>query len=88
MEGLSIRPEYLQWTVQVAPSVSPGNLVKIMRQRTSMHIFNSFAHLREQNPSGDLWAIGYLIVSGSQPPSPQLLRDYIIQTRKRQGISR
>ena len=88
LEGLSIRPEYLQWTVQVAPSVSPGNLVKIMRQRTSMHIFNSFAHLREQNPSGDFWAVGYLIVSGSQPPSPQLLRDYIIQTRKRQGISR
>ncbi len=88
LEGLSIRPEYLQWTVQVAPSVSPGNLVKIMRQRTSMHIFNSFAHIREQNPSGDFWAVGYLIVSGTQPPSPQLLRDYILQTRKRQGISR
>jgi REP element-mobilizing transposase RayT/CheY-like chemotaxis protein len=88
LEGISIRPEYVQWTVQVAPSVSPGNLVKIIRQRTSMHIFNSFAHLREQNPSGDFWAAGYLIVSGAQPPSPQLLRDFIGQTRKRQGIAR
>jgi DNA-binding NarL/FixJ family response regulator/REP element-mobilizing transposase RayT len=86
LEGISLRPEYLQWTVQVAPSVSPGNLVRIIRQRTSLHIFNVFEHYKQQNPSGDFWATGYLIVSGPQPPSAQLLRDYISQTRKRQGI--
>jgi len=88
LEGISIRPDYLQWTIQVAPSVSPGNLVRIIRQRTSSSIFNTFDHLKIQNPSGDFWAVGYLIVSGSQPPSAQLLRDYITQTRKRQGITR
>jgi REP element-mobilizing transposase RayT len=86
LEGISLRPEYLQWTVQVAPSVSPGNLVRIIRQRTSLHIFTTFEHIKQQNPSGDFWATGYLIVSGPQPPSAQLLREYIAQTRKRQGI--
>ncbi len=86
LEGISIRPEYLQWSVQVAPAVSPGNMVRIVRQRTSTYIFSNFAHLTEQNPSGDFWATGYLIVAGPQPPSAQLLRDYIAQTRRRQGI--
>lgn len=88
LEGISLRPEYLQWTVQVAPSVSPGNLVRIIRQRTSLHIFSTFEHIKQQNPSGDFWATGYLIVSGPQPPSAQLLREYIAQTRKRQGIQK
>ena len=88
LEGISIRPEYLQWTVQVVPAISPGNLVRIIRQRTSQHIFSAFSHLATLNPSGDFWAAGYLIVSGAQPPSAQLLRDYIAQTRKRQGINK
>ncbi|NLG96163.1 MAG: IS200/IS605 family transposase [Chloroflexi bacterium] len=86
LEAIAVRPEYLQWTVQVAPSVSPGNIVRVIRQRTSQNIFSQYEHLRNDNPSGDFWATGYLIVSGAQPPSAQLLRDYIAQTRKRQGI--
>ncbi|MBE0699817.1 MAG: IS200/IS605 family transposase [Anaerolineaceae bacterium] len=86
LEGISIRPEFLQWTVQVAPSISPGHLVRIIRQRSSLNIFSQYTHLRDQNPSGDFWASGYLIVSGAQPPSAQLLREYISQTRKRQGV--
>lgn len=88
LEGISIRPDYLQWSVQVAPSISPGNLVRIVRQRTSLNLYQKYAQLTDQNPSGDFWATGYLIVSGAQPPSAQLLREYISQTRKRQGISR
>ncbi len=86
LEGITVRPEYLQWTVQVSPSVSPGNLVRIIRERTSFSIFNTFEYTRQQNPSGDFWAMGYLIISGSQPPSAQLIRDYILKTRERQGI--
>ncbi len=88
LEGIAVRPEYLQWMVQVAPTVSPGNLVRIVRQRTSLSIFNTFEHLLQQNPSGDFWATGYLIVSGALPPSAQMLREYISQTRKRQGIQK
>lgn len=86
LEAISLRPDYLQWTVQVAPTISPGNVVRIIRQRTSGHIFSTFPQFEIENPSGDFWAVGYLIVSGNQPPSIQLLREYISQTRKRQGL--
>lgn len=88
LDGIAVRPEYLQWSVQVAPAVSPGNIVRILRQRLSQNIFVTYPHLVEQNPSGDFWATGYLIVSGPQPPSAQLLRDYILQTRRRQGLGK
>jgi REP element-mobilizing transposase RayT/CheY-like chemotaxis protein len=87
LEGIAVRPEYLQWMVQVGPSVPPAHLVKGIRQHTSQYIFENFGNYRRENPSGDFWATGYLIVGGPQPPSPKLLRDYIKETRSRQGIA-
>ncbi len=87
LEAIAIRPEYLQWTVQVSPSIAPANLIRILRARISESIFENFPSLARQNPSGDFWATGYLIVSGMQPPSPRLLRDYIAETRRRQGLN-
>ena len=40
----------------------------------------------KKNPSGDFWAPGYLIMGGSQPPPVQLIKEFIGQTRQRQGI--
>jgi CheY-like chemotaxis protein/REP element-mobilizing transposase RayT len=85
LESLLIQAEYLQWTVQVAPSISPGNVVRLIRQQTSRRVFMQFPQLEVENPSGDFWASGYLIVSGSQLPSPHLVQDFIRQTRQRQG---
>ena len=86
LEYISVRPEYLQWIVNVPPVTSPGFLMRIMRQHTSMKIFTEFPRYKKENPSGDFWAPGYLIMGGSQPPPPQLIKDYIAQTRQRQGI--
>jgi REP element-mobilizing transposase RayT/DNA-binding response OmpR family regulator len=88
LDAIAVRPEYMQWSVQVFPAVSPGNLVRIIRQRTSYFIFDHFPHYRQFDETGDFWAPGYLVVSGDQPPSYQLLREYIAQTRKRQGMER
>jgi REP element-mobilizing transposase RayT len=85
LEYLAVRPEYLQWVANVQPSTSPGYLMRIMRQQTSEKIFNEFSRLKKENPSGDFWAPGYLIMGGTQPHPPQLVRDYINQTRTRQG---
>lgn len=85
LEFLAVRPEYLQWVVNVQPSTSPGYLMRIMRQQTSEKIFAEFSRLKKENPSGDFWAPGYLIMGGTQPHPPQLVRDYINQTRSRQG---
>lgn len=87
LEFVAVRPEYLQWVVNVTPNTSPGHLMRIMRQRTSEKIFSEFPRLERENPSGDFWAPGYLIMGGLQPHPPQLVKDYIKQTRMRQGIS-
>jgi len=87
LEFLAVRPDYLQWVVNVTPNTSPGYLMRIMRQQTSEKIFGEFPRLKRDNPSGDFWAPGYLIMGGLQPHPPQLVKDYIKQTRLRQGIS-
>jgi REP element-mobilizing transposase RayT len=86
LEFLAVRPDYLQWVVNVQPSTSPGYLMRIMRQQTSEKVFSEFPRLKKDNPSGDFWAPGYLIMGGTQPHPPQLVRDYIRQTRERQGL--
>ena len=87
LEYISVRPEYLQWIVSVPPATSPGYLMRIVRQHTSEKIFEDFPRFKNDNPSGDFWAPGYLIMGGSQPAPAQMIKDFIIQTRQRQGIS-
>jgi REP element-mobilizing transposase RayT len=87
LEYLAVRPEYVQWVVNVPPATSPGYLMRIMRQQTSEKIFTEFPRTKKENPSGDFWAPGYLIMGGTQPHPPQLVKDYIKQTRTRQGYS-
>ena len=87
LEYLAVRPEYVQWVLNVPPAVSPGYIMRIIRQQTSDKIFGEFPRLKKENPSGDFWAPGYLIMGGTQPHPPQLVKDYIKQTRTRQGYS-
>jgi REP element-mobilizing transposase RayT len=76
----------LQWVVNVAATGSPGDLLRIIRKQSSERIFEDFPQRKKENPSGDFWAPGYLIMGGSQPHPSQLVEDYIKRTRKRQGI--
>jgi len=87
LEYISVRPEYLLWIVNVPPATSPGYLMRILRQNTSEKIFTEFSRFKKENPSGDFWAPGYLIMGGSQPPPAYLIKDFITQTRQRQGFS-
>lgn len=88
LEYLSVRPEYLQWVVNVPPATSPGYVMRVMRQQLSDKIFTAFPRLKRDNPSGDFWAPGYLIMGGTQPHPSQLVKDYIKQVRQRQGIEK
>jgi REP element-mobilizing transposase RayT/ActR/RegA family two-component response regulator len=85
LEHLSVRPDYLQWVIHVPPTASPGYLMRIMRKQTSEKIFGDFPRQKKENPSGDFWAPGYLIMGGSQPHPSKLVKDYIKHTRERQG---
>ena len=68
-------------------AVLPFMLMRIMRTQTSEKSFTEFPRMKKENPSGDFWAPGYLIMGGTQPHPPQLVKDYIKQTRERQGYS-
>jgi REP element-mobilizing transposase RayT len=86
LEHISVRPEYLQWVVSVPPSTAPGYIMRIVRQQTSDRVFKEFPRLKTENPSGDFWAPGYLIMGGANPHPQNLVRDFIEQTRQRQGL--
>ncbi len=88
LEYLAVRPEYLQWIANVPPATSPGYLMRVMRQQISDKIFTAFPRLAKENPSGDFWAPGYLIMGSNQPHPPQLVKDYLKQIRQRQGVDR
>lgn len=88
LEHLAVRPEYLQWVVRVPPSTAPGYVMRIIRQQTSERLFNEFSRYKKDNPSGDFWAPGYLIMGSSQPHPQKLVRDFVKQTRQRQGLEK
>jgi REP element-mobilizing transposase RayT len=88
LEHIAVRPEYLQWIANVPPTVSPGFIMRIVRQQISSRIIADFPRYAKENPSGDFWAPGYLIMGGPQPHPSKLIKDFIQQTRQRQGISR
>jgi DNA-binding response OmpR family regulator/REP element-mobilizing transposase RayT len=85
LQGMRIQAEYMLWIVSVTPTVSPGNVVRMVRNRTSEQIFAQFPDLHEKDMAGDFWSPGYLVISGSQAPTEQLVGDFIRQTRRRQG---
>jgi REP element-mobilizing transposase RayT/ActR/RegA family two-component response regulator len=87
LEHLAVRPEYLQWVARVPPSTAPGYIMRIIRQQCSDRLFNEFPRYKADNPSGDFWAPGYLIMGSSQPHPQKLVREFIRQTRQRQGLS-
>jgi CheY-like chemotaxis protein/REP element-mobilizing transposase RayT len=77
LEKLSIQPTYMQWTVRVTPGISQGFIVRKIRLQTSIRMFDEFPELKKDSLSGNFWAKGYLVVSGSEPPPAELLDDFI-----------
>jgi len=88
LEHIAIRPNYLHWVAAVPPATSPGHMVRNLREHASQRIFAEFPRLARENPSGDFWAPGYLIINGQKPLSHGVVQDYIGKTRIRQGTSR
>ena len=83
---VEFKPDYMLWTAQVLPAVSPGHMVRVIRQRTSKHIFQQYPDLKSHNPSDDFWAPGYLIINGNEPPTEKAMQEFIQQTRRRQRL--
>jgi REP element-mobilizing transposase RayT/DNA-binding NarL/FixJ family response regulator len=87
LEFISVRPDYLHWLANVPPAASPSYMMRVIRQRISEKIFEEFPRFKKENPSGDFWAPGHMIMGGTQPAPAQVIKDFIQQTRRRQGIT-
>ncbi|NPV84539.1 MAG: hypothetical protein HPY45_00840 [Anaerolineae bacterium] len=86
LEKLEIKPNYMLWSVQVNPAVSPGNLIRVIRKRTSKNIFEAYPQLKLLNYTEDFWAPGYLVVSGIEKLNNDMLSDFIQQTYRRKNL--
>jgi REP element-mobilizing transposase RayT len=68
--AIVVRPGYLQWVLTVPLAENPARVMRLVRQHTSVKIFDDYPRFKRQNMSGDFWAPGY----------------YTLQTRRQQGI--
>lgn len=87
LEYISIRPVYLTWVCRVQAETAPGEMICHFRSQTSQRIFAAFPNLAAENPSGDFWAPGALLISSSTPPAADILNRYIEATRQQQGAT-
>ncbi|HAD07668.1 MAG TPA: hypothetical protein DCE76_10985 [Anaerolineaceae bacterium] len=83
LESLSVEPRYLMWTVNLPPAVSPGHLVRIVRDQSSGHLAECIPELAGK---GNFWASAHLILRSRHAPEASLIEDFIIRTRRRQGF--
>jgi len=86
LESLDVDAGYLQWIANTPPSVSPGYMLHVMRENLSRFIFAEFPRLERENPSGDFWAPGFLLVTGSRKLTDQLINDFIERLRRNQNF--
>ncbi len=84
---LKIQPDYCTWIASVPPDVSPGSLIRTIRQHTSQRIFSEFPRLAQENPSGNFWAPGYLIMSIEKSIPTTVIQQFITKIRRSRDIS-
>jgi REP element-mobilizing transposase RayT len=83
---LAIRPDYMQWMVKAHAATAPRFLMQIITRITSQRIFAHFGHLAADNPSGEFWAPGWLVITSESLPTSQMSQDFVTKTRRRQGL--
>jgi REP element-mobilizing transposase RayT len=88
LETLHIRPDYVEWVVNIPPSTSASQYLRLMRRQTSQYIFGEFPSIARENPSGEFWAPGYLVTSSSHLPTEDVIQALINQVRRQQGVSK
>ena len=75
--GISVRPQYMLWTFSLPVETSPVEAIQEIRQRTTSYFFDRFPELSPTQGGNDFWAPGYLMMSGSQPLSPEFIREFV-----------
>lgn len=85
LDLLSVRPDYLKWTLRDFPELLIRDMLLTVREKTSQRIFRIFPNLREGATSPDFWAPGYLVDNQNRDFSTQALMAYVAQNRLGNG---
>jgi REP element-mobilizing transposase RayT len=87
LDAIAVRPGYFQWIMRVSLTANPAHFMRLIRRHTSEKIFEDFPRFKQKNLSGEFWAPGNLVISGTQLQSLENVNALILQTRKQQGIA-
>lgn len=86
LDHLALRPDYAHWVISAAPETSPATLLAKIRQYTSDLIFSEQPRLAVENPSGDFWAAGYLLINNDKPLAARVIQEFLEHVRAHQGL--
>ena len=71
LDRLSVRPDYLKWTLNDFPETLMQELLQTVRDETSQRVFQVFPNMRPDPLMVDFWAPGYLVDTQNQEFSTQ-----------------
>lgn len=88
MTSLAVAADYVEISVDCAPSEAPEKVVKALMQTTGDKIMAEFPRLAEQHAKrgGSFWAPGYYIVAPGRRLLPDEIRRFIEYERREQGL--
>ena len=81
LDALSVRPDYLKWTLRDFPESLVRKMLRIIRRETSQRIFDAFPNLRHGNPTEDFWSQSYLVDRENLEISTQALIAHVAKER-------
>jgi len=87
LDAIAVRPGYMQWVMTVPLNANPAQFMRIARRHTSGKIFDEFPRYKQKNLSGAFWAPGNFVMPGNQIQTPETVNNFILQTRRHQGIT-
>lgn len=83
--GISIRPQYLQWSMALPAATSPTSAIQEIMRLTSEQLIETFPDLQNDVPNEGIWSNDYLVVSGTQSTTYSMIKAFIDRTRLSQS---
>ncbi|QRN82547.1 transposase [Chloroflexota bacterium] len=81
LDFLSVRPDYLKWSLRDFPEPLTRDMLQTVREKTSLWIFRVFPNLKEGADSTDFWAPGYLVDNKNRDFTTRALMAQVAQDR-------
>ena len=81
LDRLTVRPDYIKWTLCDFPESIILEMLGIIRKRTSRRIFQVYPELHQGNSTDDFWSTGYLVDKENKDFSTQALISQVSSSR-------